>query len=55
MFGHFTTLCMKGLSLFSAINTINSSKWKVREEIFEWKKDLLGDVLESKKEILLDS
>ena len=39
------------LSLFSAINTINSSKWKVREEIFKWKKDMLGDVPESKKGI----
>ena len=30
---------------------MDSSKWKVREEIFKWKKDLFGDIPESKKGI----
>ena len=37
--------------VFSHYNTINSSKWKVREKIFKWKKNLLGSIPESKKEI----
>ena len=39
------------LSLLSTINTNNLSKWKVREEIFKWKKDQLGDIPESKTEL----